>query len=343
MFVLHCRFDRPHGPLRLRAATCLIASLAIASFASTASAQPADAADEGAPEGQAAPSEEARREAGVHFTNGVELFQEEEYEGALIEFRQAYDTLPNPTVLYNIGQTYLAMRRYVEADDAFRLYLERSGDRIPEDRLADVQQRLAYLQRRIGTVRITVNVDGADVLIDGARVGTAPLDGPVRVDIGEHRVSASAEAHRPTQVTVMVAGGEEQDVSLELAESSRPEPVVVVAPPPETHEAPASHGMRIAAWTLFGSALAVAGVTAWSTADAFHGDDAYRANPTEAGYHDGRRRVNRTYGLAGGAAALGITAAVLGILGRSDDDDDVPAVAVDAGPGHLGLTYFQAF
>ncbi len=336
MFVLHCRLDRPHHrPRFLGAATCLVAALALGTFAATASAQP---------EGDAGASEEARREAGVHFTNGVELFQEEEYEGALIEFRQAYDPLPNPTVLYNIGQTYLAMRRYVEADDAFRLYLERSGDAIPEDRLADVEQRLAYLQRRIGSIRVTVSVEGAEVLIDGARVGVAPLDGPVRVDIGEHRVSASAEAHRPMQVTVMVAGGEAQDVSLELVESSRPEPVVVVAPPPPAREEPSSNGLRIAAWAIFGSAVAVAGVTAWSTADAFHGDDAYRANPTEAGYHDGRRRVNRTYGLAGGAAALGITAAVLGIVGRSDDDDDeVPAVAVDVGPGRLGLTYLQAF
>jgi tetratricopeptide (TPR) repeat protein len=341
MFALHCCFDLSWP----RAVLSLLTLVALTATASTGFAQ-ADEPSEpaAAPTEASAADAEARRLAGVHFTNGVELFQDGEYDGALIEFRQAYDTSPNPMVLYNIGQTYLAMRRYVDADEAFHLYLERSGDSISEARAADIQQQLASLQRRIGTLRISVNVEGAEVLIDGAHIGVAPLDGPIRVDIGEHRVAARAEAHRPLQVTVMVGGGGQQDVALELVPTSRPEPVVIMAPAAEAESS--SNGLRVAAWTMFGGAIALSGVAAWSTANAFQGDDAYRADPTEAGYEDGRRRVNRTYGLAAGAGALSITAVVLGLLARSrhgDDDQGARAVSIDLAPDRLGATYLGSF
>jgi tetratricopeptide (TPR) repeat protein len=335
---------RPCGQVGRPVASLLAAALLLSAvLASPARAQTGDAPSEAAPSGDDAAAEDARREAGVHFTDGVELFEEGEYEGALIEFRQAYDTLPSPTVLYNIGQTYLAMRRYVEAEQAFRLYLERSGTSISSARAEDVQARLASLERRIGVLRISVNVEGAEVLLDGASLGAAPLPDPIRVDIGEHRVSARADGYHPTQVTVMVAGREEQDVAIELVASSRPEPAVVVAP--AAPAASSSHPLRIAAWTLFGGAVALSGVTGWSTAQAFQGDQDYRAHPTEQGYLDGRRSVNRTYGLAAGSAALGVTALVLGLVAhaRYGDEDEPPPVAFDVAPDRVGVTLFQSF
>src|SRR5687767_9907810 len=47
-------------------------------------------------------SEEARREAASRFLNGVALFEEEDYQGAVVEFEQAFETVPNATVLYNL-------------------------------------------------------------------------------------------------------------------------------------------------------------------------------------------------------------------------------------------------
>src|SRR5688572_12727466 len=64
--------------------------------------------------------EEGRR----HFAQGVTLYEEGNFPAALVEFQAAYDTAPAPVILYNIGFTYKALYRYVEAIDALGRYLE---------------------------------------------------------------------------------------------------------------------------------------------------------------------------------------------------------------------------
>src|SRR5262245_13784997 len=59
-----------------------------------------------------------RGEAAERFDRGLTLFNEGDNTGALSEFKRAYELVPNQAVLLNIGLTYAAMRRPVEAVDA---------------------------------------------------------------------------------------------------------------------------------------------------------------------------------------------------------------------------------
>src|SRR5205823_3457182 len=55
--------------------------------------------------GARAESETAAKEASRHFQRGVDLDNEGDYRGALVEFKKAYALLPRASVLYDIGQT----------------------------------------------------------------------------------------------------------------------------------------------------------------------------------------------------------------------------------------------
>src|SRR5580692_5914030 len=67
-----------------------------------------------------------QREAGRHFERAVVLYAEADYQGALVEFKRAYATAPNPIVLYNIGETEFQLQDYSGALGAFTRYLGES-------------------------------------------------------------------------------------------------------------------------------------------------------------------------------------------------------------------------
>ena len=66
---------------------------------------------------------DARTEARRHFRHGMELVVQGQTDAGVAELQQAYDILPHPNVLYNIGRAYAEAGRYEEALDYFEQYL----------------------------------------------------------------------------------------------------------------------------------------------------------------------------------------------------------------------------
>lgn len=166
--------------------------------------------------GDAPVSAETRAEASAHFNRGVELFQEEAYRGALVEFQRAYEIAPDYRLLYNIGQTRLAIQDYLGASKAYESYLVRGGASIPNERRVQVEEALAAMKERIGRISITVSRDAAEIYVDEEVVGTSPLNETVMVNVGSHRISARTSDGATDAKTVDVAGGDVAVVALKL-------------------------------------------------------------------------------------------------------------------------------
>lgn len=66
----------------------------------------------------------------------------------------------------------------------------------------------------IGTVSVVSPVPGAEVFIDGARIGTVPQD--KQIASGEHYVVVKLEGYKPFEAKVVVEGGKVTTVSAEL-------------------------------------------------------------------------------------------------------------------------------
>lgn len=224
---------------------------------------------------QATPDRRQIDLAQSHFRRGVELFEEQDYTSALVEFRRAYETAPNWRVLYNIGNTCFQVNDYACALKAFEKYLAEGGSEIAATRKADVERDVGKLRARVARLTVTTNVPGAEVFVDEVSVGQTPLEAPVLVSAGRRKVTATYQGRSSAQRVVDVAGGDAVAVQLDLqAPEPARSPVVAQAPaplPPATRRpsmAPAYIGLGVGGVGLgIGAAFGVAAMNGKSDLD----------------------------------------------------------------------------
>jgi hypothetical protein len=200
----------PPSMFRVRRALALTLSalLAIPLVCASASAQPVPV--------PLVVSDAAKAEARDRFDRGLRLFNDGDNAGALAEFKRAYDLIPNPLVLYNIGLVCAAMGRPVEAVDALDKVLAAPGGVAP-DRVERARQTREEQARRIAKITVVTNVP-AEIEIDNVVAGQAPMTAPIRVAGGLHVVGAVASGYAPFRKEITVAGGAAAEVKLDLVE-----------------------------------------------------------------------------------------------------------------------------
>jgi tetratricopeptide (TPR) repeat protein len=155
-------------------------------------------------------------EAAARLRRGIELFSDEKYEEAIVELTESLRLSPRARVLYLLGKAYNELNRPARAREALEQYLD-SGEEISKERKAEVERLVEQLRERTAELRITANVEGAQVTIDGEAVGFTPLSGVQLVDVGTRRVAATKRGHVVAKKSVDVAVGETADVELELS------------------------------------------------------------------------------------------------------------------------------
>jgi hypothetical protein len=151
-----------------------------------------------------------------HFRRGVQLYEEDDFRAALIEFNRAYQLAPNPAVLYNVGQSYYQLRDYAGALTTLERYMHEAAGQIADDRRAQVQTELQELRGRVAHVTVRSNVDGADLAIDDTPVDHALPHDPLLVGAGRHKLTASKRGYVATTRVVDIAGGDDVDIRLDL-------------------------------------------------------------------------------------------------------------------------------
>jgi hypothetical protein len=149
---------------------------------------------------------EAKVEAQKKAREGQRLADSGSHEQALALFREAYAINQEPGYLYNIGIEYQALGRDVEAFNSFDRFL-RDVQKIPPEFIADANQQQRELRKRIGELEIRCTQEGARVTVDDREQQRTPIDEPVRVQVGSHRVAIQKDGFEPFQQTVSVAGG----------------------------------------------------------------------------------------------------------------------------------------
>ena len=283
-----------------------------------ANALPARAAPE-----PASASDRAAKNASERFQRGVALYREGSFDAALAEFERAYDMSPNYRVLYNIGQVQVQREDYVEAVVAFRRYLDEGAAELTSQRHSEVDEEISRLQGRIATLRVECNVDGAELVIDGASVGTLPMAG-ISVNAGVRRVVVRKNGFLPHESRVTLAGGERTELKITLeaqtSEVLQPTeepptetdtPVETSDPVAEPQQASVGTGFWISLAATGGAAVATA-VFAWRTqiADADYSDELATYPGSESSISNAHDRLGRN-ALATDICA-GLTAVGLG-------------------------------
>ncbi|MCB9554549.1 MAG: tetratricopeptide repeat protein [Deltaproteobacteria bacterium] len=255
--------------------------------------------------------------AASHFRVGQNYYRQGRYQEALGQFEQAYQLSNKAELLYNIGQTYERLGNVEKAIGYYERYLKDSGSSNPtlSAKLANLRQRL----KQTG-VRVSGAPDGAQILVDGKLIATAPVKDVLTLVPGSHKIVVSKEGFHSYSAFVAVNAGSVVDLSVEL--EAQPAQVPVTPPPskpttvaeptfvprPERPTEPEPTRRRLWTWVAFGVAGAalttglITGIVANKKAS-----DAQTSNDSTA---DSARTFAKTTDalvIIGAAAAIGGT------------------------------------
>jgi tetratricopeptide (TPR) repeat protein len=295
-----------------------------------------------APTPAAAPPTEAQRAAARDaYARGQALFAQSKFADARVAFQEAYDAVPNPVVLFSIGECQLRLGNFEEAHGTFTQYL---ADRPDAPERAEVEAKLAEISAMPAMLILTSTPAGAGIRVDGADTGKVT---PAEVELprGPHTLELTLAGHSAISEQVTAKAGVRHELHAELQPLPPPPPKVAEAPPPPPP--PASDPPTEAIWltSILGATGLVTGTVLGFMALAERSD--YDANPTAASADRGERLALFADVAFGVGAISALTAVVLYATG----DEAVAAPESEASarsgghwslapvvaPGHVGL------
>ncbi|WP_437312428.1 hypothetical protein [Sorangium sp. So ce385] len=169
-----------------------------------------------------------QREASRLYDEGVKAAKAGKWEKARQLILESFQLEPNAEKAANLGKVELRAGKLREAAEHLAFFLREAQQIRPRDR-ADAEGMLAEAKAKIGTVTVQVEA-GAEVLVDGHPVGTAPLGRPVFVEPGSRRFEARKPGTTPASQELQVQAGSAPEVQLTLAASAGPAIQAVEAP-----------------------------------------------------------------------------------------------------------------
>lgn len=280
-------------------------------------------------------------EAKQHLEAATQLYDENNFRGALVELQRAYELAPSYKILFNIGQVEMELQDYAGALRAYSRYLSEGGPDVPAERDKQVRADIERLRGRIGKIAVQTAA-GAEVLIDDVAIGFAPLPEPVVVNAGRHKVTVRIAGKEPVSQVYDVAG--RQEISAVIANDVAP--VALVAPAAVDAPAPPRSKLPVyVSWGATGALGLTAGVIALVAKSA--NDDLANlrgsfpvTSAQLAAQRDSVRRDALLTDLAFGAtlASAGVAAYLtLTRMGHGDPPEQARTVQVHVGPGGISL------
>jgi hypothetical protein len=243
------------------------------------------------------------REAGKHFQRGVDLYNDGDFRGALVEFKKAYATWPRANVLYDIGQTEYQLLDYASALKTMERYLAETGPNAQHRQ--EVESTVEVLRGRVGRIILSTDGGACDVLVDDQPAGTTPLDGPLLVSVGPRKIAVHCAGDRAAIKRLEVAAGETTRLTLNVppATIAAVRAAMPGATPEKAPPLPPGHGY-VTAWIVSGVLVAATVAMGSATLVEQHNLETVRASyPVE------KSTLDHYQGLTTG---LAITSDVLG-------------------------------
>ena len=240
-----------------RLAAVLAVALAPLLGTAMSHAAPADAAKSAS----APPDDNAR--ARSLFRKAATASQEGRYEQARQLLLDAWTIRQTYDVASSLAQVEIQLKLYRDAAEHLEFCLRNFAPVESEQTLEQAKKAFLELKTRVATIKLSTNRKGAEIFVDGLRIGTDPLPAKAFVEPGLRKLAARLDGDIAEQALNALAG-KEYVVELQLGsevDAKAPTPAAAAANP---LEAPAAsyqpnYAPAIVAASVGGAAL-VAGV-----------------------------------------------------------------------------------
>ena len=170
------------------------------------------------------PNIEAAR---AHFFRGVKYYEGGDYRWALLEFQRAFELSGNYRILYNLARVSEELNTYAEATRAFEEYLRLGGDDIDKQRQQEVERELETLRPKLAHLTLSINVEGAEAIVDNKPFGESPLSKAIVLDAGEHFITVRHDGYVEAEKRVVVAAGDTLQETLTLQKEPTQTPTAI--------------------------------------------------------------------------------------------------------------------
>jgi hypothetical protein len=147
-------------------------------------------------------------EAKRHFTNGVHMFEDKNFAGALVEFEASFKLNPTAAALQNIAVCQKGLFRYADANATLERLLKDFGAQLSSDDKKAAEDAMREMAALIGTVVIKVTPTDARVSINDTPLAPEAAKIPVKLAAGEYRIAAEAPGFARQEQRVNVVSGE---------------------------------------------------------------------------------------------------------------------------------------
>jgi hypothetical protein len=197
---------------------------------------------------------------------GIDLREHGRDDEALAVFKKALATSPVPRARAQVALAEQALGLWVAAEDDLVLALAVGSDPWITKNRGALEGALGVVRRHLGSLEIR-GTDGAEILLDGVRLGALPATAPFRVEAGTRTLEVRANGFHPTSrsVEVPVGGVVRETVTLVPmpAETGAVDPhgARKAGSPTDEHGGDPGSTQRLLGWAFFGtgSALVIAG------------------------------------------------------------------------------------
>jgi hypothetical protein len=163
---------------------------------------------------------------------GIELRRRGDDTRALPLFQEAHRIAPTPRSAIQLGTVEQALGRWTDAEEHINVGLRSPEDPWIHKNRPVIDEALRTVKTHIASVEVTGDPVGAEVLVNGKKVGPLPLAGAIRVNAGSVDVELSSAGYRRGFRTVNVPAGEYQTVVIRLEKGDVPAPPAPPPPPP---------------------------------------------------------------------------------------------------------------
>jgi hypothetical protein len=151
------------------------------------------------------------------YESGKVLYGDGDFAGAKLKFERAHELSKDPRLLWNMAATEKQQRRYDRVLSLVERYLAEGGEALTDEDRQEAKGLLDMIRALVTEVTVKVSEPGAEVSVDGEKLGESPLDKPLILTQGERAFAVTKPGFKPYRKSQNLQGGTKTtlDVALE--------------------------------------------------------------------------------------------------------------------------------